>query len=914
MKKKISRIWGVSLALMMVVSLLMWTAPVAADTLEWDTEDPPEEFEAVDIEDMAVSEGGLVTYVVTGTTTMYASTDAGESWEDATVIEDPADPLTALSPIVCSVASDDPQYVAVAANNDATATANGTVYITEDGGATWDSLGFIETDFVVMDVAVSMESGDNRFVAAAGYDQTGPTAEVWYYEIGALGAAWTEITDGTYTGWVDTQEKAGAVAFSPNFNSDEILIVVTQDNALAGEDDNQAYREVFSFNTEDWNDSVGGFSGYPVNLDAEDANGMADLVTADIAPSPDYLGSDDDLRQVFVGVAGDATAADDSDGIFFCDDDDAEALEYGELIHSVDFDGTNLVAGAHDGTTVFYSADPLEGEDADVDNSSSSKSPGGEDECVVRFVNSTVIAGTVGDDSGISVSEDMGDTFNDITLIQGEIGTMLDFAISADGSVMYLLTSDNTTDDDVSLWRLDNDLWKRVRFFDDYNPNWGTTSDNLILRIAPDDPDVVFIAETGETTMFYSSDGGASKWHNRSSRYPINDVAVETTGEVLYVLTTNGYVSKSVNTGFTWGSKETSGQAGDYTLTSLGEDLLLIGGRAGADSVSYSTDGNEDWTDLDEIEETGNVQVCAEGLDEGNYLWAVTDAADSGIYWLELGEDDWEDDLGALTDGHMGRGIALVDGILYVLSENTTHSRLTRFLDPWGDSEGDESTAEIDEVFDAKPSALRTSTGSTNLWTVSAGAELFNYEDTVSHVGPTLKSPSNGYTVPMNEISGEPANVNLVWESPSDEIAQFEWEIAHDDGFDEGLDDGTVDNGFDEGDTVNELVSGTDFVPGTTYYWHVKVTAPIESPWSETRSFTVAEAEAPAPVTVEIPPQPEIKVEVPPAPTVTLPAPQVVIPPAPAPIAPAYIWGVIIIGAILVVALIVLILRTRRVV
>jgi hypothetical protein len=526
-----------------------------------------------------------------------------------------------------------------------------------------------------------------------------------------------------------------------------------------------------------------------------------------------------------------------------------------------------------------------------------------------------VVAGTVGDESAFAVSEDMGDNFNDITLIDGGIDAtgMLDFAISADGSVQYLLTANTTVANNVSLWRLDNDLWNRVRFLDAYT---GTVA-NLIIRIAPDDPDVVYLAEVGATTIYYSSDGGQTKWHNRTSRYPINDLAVETDGGVAYVLTTSGYVSKSTNTGFTWGSKETSGQAGDYSITSLGEDLLLIGGDEDNPSVSYSTDGNESWTDLDPVDESGNVSVCAEGLSDGDYLWASTDENDSTIYWLELGEDDWEDDLGALTQDQACTGIALADGILYVLSSNGTDSLLTRFLDPWGDEEGDESTAAAAGIdFGATPSALRVSAGSTNLWAVDkASADYFNYEDTIAMDGPTLKSPASGFTVPMNEISGDPNNVNLVWESPSDEITQFEFDLAFDEDFDEDSGFGvTLDaDTYDEGDTVNDVVLGSNLVPGDTYYWRVKIVGPVESPWSEVRSFTVEEAEAMPAVEVEVPPAPEVKVEMPaPEVKVTVP-PTVTVPPAPAPVAPAYIWGIIVIGALLVVALIVLILRTRRV-
>lgn len=913
MKKKISKIWGIGLILMMVVSLLMWTAPVAADTLEWDDEDPPEEFLNIDITDMAVSAGGLAIYVVAGTSTMYASGDTGESWEEATIYDG-----IYLDAEFVAVAPDDPRYVAVAANEDGS--ANTTVFITEDSGATWDTLGVVDADLVVMDVDVSMESGDNRFVAVAGYH--GSAAEVWYFEIGALSPEWTEISvAGTYTGY-DAGDIAGAVAFSPNFNSDEILLVVTYDT---GPTLNTNYLQVFSFNTETWNDEVGGFSSdYPLDLDAE-LGTPTGLVAADIAPSPDYLGSDDDLRQVFIGIAGNATTATDADGIFLADDDSVDALEYGELIHSVDFDGSNLVAGSHDGTTVFMSGDPLEGEDADVDSSSSSKSPSGETACVVAFAGGdVVVAGTVGNDSAFSVSDDMGDNFNDITLIDGEIGAdgMLDFAISADGSVMYLLTTDNSTDKDVSLWRLDNDLWERVRFFDAYDTNYGTDYTKLTIRLAPDDADVIYLAETGAKTIFYSSDGGASKWHNRTSRYDINDLTVETDGGVAYVLTTSGYVSKSTNTGFTWGSKETSMQTGAYNIQSLGEDLLLIGGSSGADSVAYSTDGNESWTDLDEIEEGGNVHVVAEGFDAGDYLFASTSNGGSTIYWLELGEDDWEDDLGALDDGYGCTGIALADDILYVLSSNGTHSMLTRFLDPWGDEDGDESTAAASADFGATPSALRVSTGSTNLWAVDIDtAKFYNYEDTISAVGPTLKSPSNGATIPVNPVSGDTADVHLSWESPSDDVTEFDWEVALDADFDEVVfspddtDKANVGDG-DEGDLLSFVLTDADydFMPGTTYYWRVKCEDPVESPWSETRSFKVAEAEGMPPVTVEIPPTPDITVELP-APEVTVTVPPVVqVPPAAAPITPGFIWGIIIIGALLFVALIVLILRTRRVV
>jgi hypothetical protein len=93
----------------------------------------------------------------------------------------------------------------------------------------------------------------------------------------------------------------------------------------------------------------------------------------------------------------------------------------------------------------------------------------------------------------------------------------------------------------------------------------------------------------------------------------------------------------------------------------------------------------------------------------------------------------------------------------------------------------------------------------------------------------------------------------------------------------------------------------------TVYYWKVAAYASSGAPAGSavTSVFrTMPKPEkAPPPVTVtENPPS-----------TVTLPAPVVNIPPQPAPITPAFIWAIVIIGAILVIAVIVLIVRTRRV-
>jgi hypothetical protein len=93
----------------------------------------------------------------------------------------------------------------------------------------------------------------------------------------------------------------------------------------------------------------------------------------------------------------------------------------------------------------------------------------------------------------------------------------------------------------------------------------------------------------------------------------------------------------------------------------------------------------------------------------------------------------------------------------------------------------------------------------------------------------------------------------------------------------------------------------------TVYYWKVSAYASSGAP----AGSAVTSVFRTMPEPEEAPP-PVVVTETPPS-TVTLPPPVVNIPPQPAPITPAFIWAIIIIGAILVIAVIVLIVRTRRV-
>jgi len=936
MKKKITRIWGIGLTLVLAASLLLAAAPVSAGTLSWGSEDLPNEvgknladIAADDVVDMAVSGDGSVIYVsANNSSEIKRSTNGGESWSSITVV-DTGTPNVYIDAEHVAVAPDDPNYIAAAADNS-------TVFISDDAGANWDTLGQADSALTnVLDLQLSVEKGGNHFVAVCGIDTAGGNGEVWYYEIGAVGASWQDAH--ADTGFDPGEEVAAAIAFSPNFYSDQALVAVTGDLDGGTAALDQINFQMYSFNTNTWN--LGAFSDFPEDLQQDTPIDIDTLEAAAIALAPDYLASDDAMRVAFVVLTVDDASDPDNEtsGIFRLDDDDVEVLKDEKAMYSVAFDGSLLVAGLYDSTGVYRSTDALD-DDPSVSGSTGSKNPGGADKCVVGIAGSTVVAGTSGDESAFAFSEDNGKTFNDLSLIDTILGTLEDVVVTPDGEKVYLVTADNDTSEDMSIWCYE-DRWERIL------AKPGVTND-YIIRMAPDDPDVIYTANLSGTDMYFSSSGGQDKWFTRVYKEStgVVDMAVETDGDVVYVLTSSGYVSKSTNRGFVWDAKKSSKlSGGSNMLASLGEDLLVGGSSDGY--VAYSTDGNASWTKLDD-DIGGEVQVTATGLSDGDMVIASANATTPYFYQWELGEDDEWDKISAedaITSGYNVTGIGLFEGVLYAVTSNNTDSELFRTLTPTSDDPTWSTVASAGEAFDVAPKTLNLSAGSdiTKLWAINVlePYHLFSYKDSLATATVSVNSPADGADIPFNRVSGVSEQIIFTWDCPSDKVTRFDFEIATDSGFNEdvlSLDILKSSGTWDEGDIISQIVgpgaattaAAINFMEDTTYYWRVRVDAagPVRSNYSETRSFTTGSLpEAVAPVVIEQPPAPVI--EVPPAPAITLQPPEIVLPapppappeivipaaPAPAPPIPSWaLYVIIIIGAVLVIALIVLIMRTRR--
>jgi len=324
----------------------------------------------------------------------------------------------------------------------------------------------------------------------------------------------------------------------------------------------------------------------------------------------------------------------------------------------------------------------------------------------------------------------------------------------------------------------------------------------------------------------------------------------------------------------------------------------------------------------------GVVQATSSSLSD-SFIYASVDYAGSKyIYRWEIGvSTSWTKIYStAITTNWDCYGISLYEGVLYALFADGDDSIVYRTLAPQISPTVYWSTMTLEDYdLNTTPQALKVSTsdGVYKLWAINTQTtdSLYSYSDPLAVTAPVLTGPKNDAMIPINQIHGYASDVMCNWQKPATNVTGYNLWIALDADFNEIVQRVNV---AESGSDVSQMVgpgasTALSFLPDTTYFWKVRVGedsvgdyGPIKSQFSEARRFTIGSADVQPPVEIVIPPTPEITVTVPPPTEVVIPAPPAA-PVAPAPIVPAYIWAVIIIGALLVIAVIVLIVRTRRI-
>jgi hypothetical protein len=487
---------------------------------------------------------------------------------------------------------------------------------------------------------------------------------------------------------------------------------------------------------------------------------------------------------------------------------------------------------------------------------------------VVTLAGDTVVAGTAGDESAVALSTDDGYAFNDVGLIDTELSVIDDFAVNADSSKVYLAT--HSADSNISLW-VKEARWTRILSLKNEAAN-----PMLLVRIAPDDDSAVYLAQTGTKKMWVSKDSGKESWKSidNSKVTTVQDLVVAD-AETVYTLDSvaGSGVSKTVNSGASWGTtKEPTKTVTPYMITLAPNGDVLYGGTTGY--VAFSNDGGATFDRVGVDFGTSNAIVVAHpDYANNNLLYVgITNADGTGSVKRKTASTSTAP---AATRGGTTMpitGMAVVEDVVFVLSANATADSLlyksykleTSVVSsaPFTDSEWSSVSAST-ERYTNSLNALKLSLddGDPKLWTIdTASAALEGFTDTQSVTGPTLGTPDNQATVNINPGTGRGYDVTFIWSRLGDsDIDEQQLQIATDSSFDAVIYDATF-TGITT-NTVARVIGPTgavatataptqrvEFMPGETYYWRVRngAGAPMYSPWSESRSFTIEEAAAAA--------------------------------------------------------------------
>ncbi len=899
MKKLITKFWGVGLVIVLISSLFIAVAPASgAEPLNWEMRiDVPfggDGFWFVApgtvIQDFDYDGTGMVMYAVSSTG-LYQSTFGGVYVSEISSRLPAA--LSAESTNYVAIAPDDSNVVVVV--DSANTTTGPAVSISVNGGATFSSMQFalscdtpLTTTLYGVEISPTV-TGGARYIAVYGKEATAADPILYYYNYGGGVGAWTNAVDesvGTdtwagfgYNGtsyYID-QDAIRAFKFSPNFPSDYMAAAVSVDT------DNTSGKmlyHVLSFNSLDWDyNVVATTDGYPATVYTATA-GTLTVNSASIALLPDYDGGDDSLRIGFVGAAIDDSG--EVGGIWRCYDYVIQRIygtdTSGVAVNSVAFDGTNLAGGAYASNNIVRSADPLATSPTFL-SARSLKRIGGDnsgatDQVLLKFVGETLYGTKQGTAGALSKSIDYGNTWNDFSMINSGFAIPLptgtiygwgfdtDIYVTENGDPWYMSVYDGTT---TSIYRMSMGGSTRVLCV--------AGTKDLIMRGVASAPDVLFAANKGGKTIYYTADGGTSRWYQRNNiPADIVDLAVESQ-TVVYI--GNGInIYKSPNSGFTWYSGVNC-QIGASTVSSLlsvGENQLIVAGTKGA--VTFSTDGGTSWTKTLGVGMGGltgateTIHLAATGIGADQYIFG-TDGSTNQVYRspaVFFGEFKSMnlDDAGT---NQVNTGLALRDGILYALSCNGTASYLYRTLAPTISGTHPDtlwtsyySAADSALGFTLTPSALKTSAGASNnivLWGADAASGLVWYfDDDVALAGPALTAPADNTRIDIvSSLIGNVQAVNFTWSRISKATA-YDLEIALDtdfysqvnlDGQGMAADNDPACEISSSAGSVSQIIVGGNFQPGNTYYWRVRASTPIDSAWSETRTLIIQPTAATVP-------------------------------------------------------------------
>jgi len=860
--KIIKKFWGVALVLILLSTLFFSAAPVsAAQVLRWEnkTDTPIALFNvlAPGSNIVGYDVNGATMYAVGGTVpgvgsqALFQTTSGGAMWTDISARLNPA--VVGTADFV-AIAPDNASIVAVATN---TAAAGLCIQISVNAGLTFTSMGVVQdatfTNQIatINGIAISpVIAGGFRYIAVFGVDTAG-NAAVDFYNYGAGVGSWKDAA-ADFTGVVNpfpaaftvggTLDAVYAFQFSPIFNSDYMAEAVLYDATTGAFD----LHEV-SFNAGgNWDTEP----GYPANVytDAAAPAAFTAINKVSLVLNPGYDGSDETSRIAFIGADFTDSVATQVGGVFRAIDSSVSRIfgvTVGQQIWSIAFDGTNVAAGASITNNVFRSVNPLASSPtfSSARNLKRIGTVDGADNVIVKYVAGTLYGGKSGVGSCMSKSTDYGNTWNDFALIDDNYqaaGTIDDIYVTDAGDPWFMSTDDTVT---TNIYRIAGFGVTRVLCV--------PTGVNFVLRGIGSNATLLYAADvTVGSDIYYTADGGLQRWFKRTSPVGLADLVVDSPTTIFVGDALTGDVYKSTNSGFTWGSAQTTGLIlAVVHMYALGNGNVVAGGVLG--DVCYTTNGGDSWNFTINALAAANL-VSASGLAAGDYIFAA-DTASANVYRCLVGPGnpfgEWVDMGAPTTAAETNTGIVYKSGVLYTIADDpVTGSYLNRNTLPtfpgdtlvpvfWSTTFNDAAK------FNAYVGAFQATIANNvfTLYTIDTTATPGNtvryFQDTLALASPTLTGPADGALIQLTSaLIGTSQNVNLTWNRLSLATTYLVF-VALDEAFTQPI--GAPTPVASAASIVSCILPGAGFNPGNTYYWRVMVIAPMSSGFSETRSFTI---------------------------------------------------------------------------
>ncbi len=463
-------------------------------------------------------------------------------------------------------------------------------------------------------------------------------------------------------------------------------------------------------------------------------------------------------------------------------------------------------------------------------------------------------AATSGTESAFSYTTDGGVTWNQPGLIDTKISDILDVAPSPNYSqdnTLFMLTWGGKH----SLWRSLNGgvRWERV-----YSSALANVDSIKRVKLSPqygNGSQVIFTTgkSGGNPAIWNSTDNGQDFGLPRVTRDPVTgatfsiDTWAVVGDDALFVGSydgSNGLVYHTTDSGWWYSAGVVAGNQSLYSIAlspNYDQDgTIVVGNTHGW--VYWSNDDGASFEplppDATSPPLTGSISVAfAPRFNSNNTVYAASNTLDKGIYRFIINRSiEWESiDSTLPSGGTIGQLRLSANGTLYAINSQPVDAAnkeggMERCLNP---------TYSLGPTFETVTRGLADGATLSGLWLYehrlwsidTTNTRLMTYTDSLT-LPVSLTSPAEGASGIGTIINYTISNVSLDWEALKG-TTSYKWQLDHDTDFT------TVPTGF-EGNTKATSARLPSLEPATTYYWRMRATEPVLSPWSAKWSFTTS--------------------------------------------------------------------------